>query len=73
MNKKILIKIILGILILIIGIIVGAKISHDRIVNNIKVVDFLDDDKIILQIDNDIRIYNMYEEWLNNGYEIFKL
>lgn len=62
MNKKILIKIILGILILIIGIIVGAKISHDRIVNNIKVVDFLDDDKIILQIDNDIRIYNMYEE-----------
>ena len=62
MNKKILTKIILGILILIIGIVVGAKISHDRIVNNIKVVDFLDDDKIILQIDNDIRIYNMYEE-----------
>ena len=73
MNKKILTKIILGILILIIGIVVGAKISHDRIVNNIKVVDFLDDDKIILQIDNDIRIYNMYEEWLNNGYKIFKL
>ena len=44
MDKEKLINIIIMLIIIIITIIIGTKIKFNNIINNIKVVDFLDDD-----------------------------
>lgn len=59
MDKEKFINIIIMLIIIIITIIIGTKIKFNNIINNIKVVDFLDDDKIILNINNDIKIYDI--------------